>query len=123
MPSLQQHLTNSSAHRGLPPIVGLCGQSHWLSPHCTFLPVRAAQVTATPCLQDEFDQIGGTFSLTEKIFSQTVVSFADFFGIVSKVHTVRSCAHVPVVFILPYSYLHTLGWKRVYSLLTGDTFE
>ena len=37
------------AHRRLPPIRGLCGKCHWFSPHSTFLPVRAVQVTATPC--------------------------------------------------------------------------
>ena len=41
------------AHRGLLPVRGQCGQSHWLTPHCTFLPVRAVQVTATPCLRED----------------------------------------------------------------------
>ena len=31
-----------------PPIGGLCGKCHWLSPHRTTLPVRAVQVTEAP---------------------------------------------------------------------------
>ena len=42
------------ARRGLPPVGGLCGMCHWLSPHRTFLPVRAVQITATPCLRDRY---------------------------------------------------------------------
>ena len=38
------------AHRGLLPFRGFVRESHWLSSHCTFLPVRAVQVTATPLL-------------------------------------------------------------------------
>ena len=33
-----------------PPFGGFVRESHWLSSHCTFLPVRAVQVTATPLL-------------------------------------------------------------------------
>ena len=34
-----------------PLVRGFGGKCHWLSPHYTTLPVRAAQVTATHCLR------------------------------------------------------------------------